>query len=106
MDSMQHLIHDCGQIPNSGIAIRCGSAFFENEDLSWCLFIERLATEEDLQENHYLEEIGEQIWTTAVEIKFCPYCGVELLTNKPGGLTEEFGYFVHIDSSGWLSRYC
>ena len=104
MDSLQSLIHDCDQMPSERVAIRLGSACFEGEDLSWCLFIERLAVEEDLLENHYLEEVGETIWTTVVEIKFCPYCAVELSDVQSHSAPDEFGRFFHIDSAGWQSR--
>lgn len=106
MDSVESLIHDCDQMPKSGVSIRSGAAYFEVEDLGWCLFVERLATEDDLQENHYLEEVGDTMWTTAVEIRHCPYCGVELLDARTRDLPDDFGRFVHIDSSGWLSRRC
>jgi hypothetical protein len=84
MDSSERLIHSCDQIPSEGVSIRVGTACFDGENLGWCLFIERLAAEEDLLENHYLEEVGESIWTTVVEIKFCPYCAVELVDVDPG----------------------
>ncbi|EAZ97153.1 hypothetical protein [Marinobacter sp. ELB17] len=104
MDSLENLIHDCDQMPKNGVAVRSGSGFFEDDDLGWCLFVERLATEDDLQENHYLEEVGEMIWMTAVEIKFCPYCGEKLVAAQSESPTDDFGYFVHIDSSSWLRK--
>ena len=77
MDSLQNLVHDCDQIPRAGVSILSGAAYFEIENLGWCLFVERLATEDDLEKNHHLEEIGGTIRTTAIEIRYCPYCGVE-----------------------------
>lgn len=70
------------------------------------LFVERLATANDLQENHYLEEVGDTLWATAVEIRCCPYCGVELTDARSAMSSDDFGYFIHLDSSGWLSRRC
>jgi hypothetical protein len=106
MDSLSNLIHHCDQMPNAGVSICSGATRFEVEDLGWCLSVERLATENDLQENQYLEGVGETIWTTAVEIRCCPYCGVELDNARSVKSSDDFGYFVHIDSSGWLSRRC
>jgi len=91
-------------MPRTGVSILCGAAYFEIENLGWCLFVEKLASEGDLEENHHLEEIGKTIWTTAIEIKYCPYCGVELHDARSRSSPDEFGYFVHIDSSAWLSR--
>ncbi len=106
MDSLSDLMHHCHQMPNPGVSICWGAARFDVEDLGWCLFVERLATETDLQDNQYLEEVGETLWTTAVEIKCCPYCGVELDNARSVKSSDDFGYFIHIDSSGWLSRRC
>lgn len=104
MDNLQSLIHDCDDMPKDGVSVRVGGAYLGSEESRWCLFLERLATEEDLEENHYLEEVGETIWTTAVEIKFCPYCGRELFSAQSGSPAKDFGRFVHIDSSGWMSQ--
>jgi len=105
MDNPSSVIHHCVQMPKAGVSIRSGAAYFEADDLGWCLFVERLATEDDLQKNQYLEEVGETIWTTAVEIRCCPYCGVELVHTRSENPPDDFGYFVHIDSSRWLSRH-
>lgn len=106
MDNLSGLVHHCDQMPRTGVSIYWGADRFEVEELGWCLFVERLATETDLQENQYLEEVGETLWTTAVEIKCCPYCGIELDSTRSVKHSDDFGYFIHIDSSGWLSRRC
>ena len=104
MGNLQSHIHDCSQMPVQGVAIRFGIDWFAGEGYSWCLFAERLATEEDLKENNYLEEVGETIWTTVVEIKFCPYCGKDLFGPDSPSFPDDYGRFFHMDSSGWLSR--
>ncbi|SEO41326.1 hypothetical protein SAMN04490369_108612 [Vreelandella aquamarina] len=106
MDSLSNLIHCCDEMPSDGVSICWGPARFGSEDLGWCLVIERVATEDDLQVNQYLEEVGDTLWTTAVEIKCCPYCGVGLTDARSVMSSEDFGYFIHIDSSGWLGRRC
>lgn len=106
MDSLSNLIHCCDEMPSDGVSICWGPARFGSEDLGWFLVIERVATEDDLQENQYLEEVGDTLWTTAVEIKCCPYCGVGLTDARSVMTSEDFGYFIHIDSSGWLGRRC
>jgi hypothetical protein len=78
MDSLSNLIHHCDEMPRAGVSICRGADFFDSDDLGWCLLVERLATEDDLHANPHLEEVGDTLWTTAVEIKCCPYCGIEL----------------------------
>tara|TARA_R110002111_G_scaffold256058_2_gene322777 strand:+ start:248 stop:568 length:321 start_codon:yes stop_codon:yes gene_type:complete len=104
MDSLANAIHECVQMPKAGVSVRSGAAYFEADNLGWCLFIERVATEDDLQKNQYLEEVGDSIWTTAVEIRCCPYCGEELTHTRSKNPPDDFGYFVHMDFSRWLSR--
>tara|TARA_R110002167_G_scaffold192345_2_gene394836 strand:- start:14905 stop:15162 length:258 start_codon:yes stop_codon:yes gene_type:complete len=53
-------------------------AWIEKGDQGWVLNINKVATEQDLEDNHYLEEVGQTIYQIAVGIKFCPYCGSKL----------------------------
>lgn len=106
MDSLSNLIHHCDEMPSDGVSICWGPARFGTEASGWCLLIERVAKEGDLQENQYLEDVGDTLWVTAVEIKCCPYCGAGLTDARSVMSSEDFGYFIHIDSSGWLSRRC
>ena len=100
------LIHHCEQMPAAGVSIYWGAAWFGVDDLvGWYLLIERIATEDDLEENHHLEQVGETIWSTAVEIKCCPYCGVELDKARSVSSSNDFGYFTHINSSGWSDQH-
>ena len=78
MNSLSHLIHHCVQMPRAGVSICWAAARFDSEDPGWCLFVERVATANDLQENHYLEEVGDTLWTTAVEIRSYRNLGVYL----------------------------
>ena len=96
-------IHQCQRLPKSGIQIIYSDQYLSKSEFSWQLKISREATEEDLEENHYLEEVGETIWTTIVEIECCPYCG-ESLYLESGGVANGQVEFLHIDSSGWSSK--
>jgi hypothetical protein len=64
----------------------------------WYLSLIREATEDDLEENHYLEEVGEAIWTVTAEILFCPYCGKNLYNGQPNVSTGDFALY---DSSAY-----
>ena len=66
---------------------------------TWQLVVTREATQSDLEANHYLEEEGEIIWSMAVEINHCPYCGGRL-RDEPLGTIE----FALSDSSGWKTK--
>ncbi len=92
-------VHECVQLPDKGVYI----AFSDDGEAAWKLYIQREATESDLEENHYLETEGDVIWTTMLEITHCPYCGIQLpgLENID---KEVYGKFQHIDSSGWSSK--
>jgi len=66
---------------------------------NWVLVVSRSATEEDLEENHYLEEVGEEIWSTVVEISHCPYCGKSL-----GAIRSREAEIAHFDFNNWNAR--
>jgi len=90
--------HICEHLPDSGVYIE-----FSGDEPAWKLYIQREATESDLEENHYLETEGEAIWVTMLEITHCPFCGIQL----PGleNIDEKsYGKFQHIDSTGWSSK--
>jgi NADH pyrophosphatase NudC (nudix superfamily) len=50
-------------------------AWIENRDDNHILNINQIATEDDLEENYHLEEVGQAIFQVAINIRFCPYCG-------------------------------
>ena len=57
-------------------------AWIKNSVRGCILNINRTATEQDLEDNHHLEEVGQTIYQVAVNIKFCPYCGCKLDTSE------------------------
>lgn len=80
----------------------------------WNLIAIREATEDDLEQNHHLEEVGESIWTFSAQIRFCPYCGMQL--NMPVSAAsadsdvqaevepDGFGTFSLFDQEAWYGR--
>ncbi len=72
-------------------------AWITNAGNEWHLNINRVATEQDLEENHYLEEVGQTIESVAINILYCPYCG-EKLSHSQG---ECIPSFRHNDYSKW-----
>ena len=89
----RYSVHECRKQP-SGIRIECSRDTF-HDAFTWQLTFCREATEEDLQNNHYLEQVGEEIWSLVAEISHCPYCGKELMNSL-----KNKGEFVLFDSSG------
>jgi len=87
-------IHEC-QYQGSGIRIESSRSYFHKR-FTWQLVITRQATEFDLENNHELEQVGEEIWSTVVEINNCPYCGEKLRRT----ILDSIKY-AHFDSSGW-----
>jgi len=90
-------LHQCTALPENGIDVLYSRNGIDSYDIAWNLIIRRESTEEDLEENHYLEEVGETMWETILEISHCPYCGETL--SKVGEGSE--GKFLHRDYSGW-----
>ncbi len=87
-------IHEC-EYQVEGVRVERSRDYFQ-EKYTWCLVISRMATEADLESNHYLEAIGDQIWTTVIEINTCPFCSTSLRVEKSVDVE-----FLHWDSSGW-----
>lgn len=69
----------------------------------WVLSIFREAKEEDLEENHFLEMLGETIWETKVKVLFCPYCGTRLAGPGEADFSGD-RWIKHFDFSGWNTR--
>ena len=78
----QGLIHEC----SSCLQAEC---WFEVEDSHVFMNLNRVATEEDLENDHLLEYEGQTIETVRLEIAFCPYCG-EKLSSDIGIVTPSF----------------
>ncbi|MBN1997415.1 hypothetical protein JW935_07680 [candidate division KSB1 bacterium] len=91
--------HECSFLPPGGVYIVPSG----RDNKGWMLIIQREATEKDLEENSHLEDIGDVIWRTELEITHCPYCG-KVLFECPAPEPKKYGKFRHIDSSGWSSK--
>ena len=91
--------HKCSEIPEPGVRVVRSSAEEILSRWTWCLVVEREATEADLSENAYLEEVGDSMWSTYVGISHCPYCGDKLGSDSAHerGSSE----FVHLGGRGW-----
>jgi len=95
-DGMRERTHQCTSQPGS-VRIEKDGGYFKKVE-NWVLVVSRSAAEEDLEENHYLEEVGEEMWSTVVEISHCPYCGRFL-----GKIQGQEVEIAHFDHSGWNS---
>lgn len=82
--------HQCKQMALAEAWISCSSN-------GWYLNINQVATEEDLEQNHYLEEVGQTIEHVMFQIRYCPYCGALLDEGRDNFLPS----FTHNDSSRW-----
>jgi len=83
-------IHECA-------AMKVGEAWISNESGKYELNINRVATDNDLEENHHLEAVGETIETVVVNVIFCPYCG-ERMQKSEDQFVPSFRYH---DFSKW-----
>ncbi len=64
-------IHQCKQMKSV-------SANIETSDDISRLYFNRIATQDDLEENHYLEQVGDIIEYIVLDVLYCPYCGEQL----------------------------
>jgi hypothetical protein len=87
--------HICNSLPKSGVYLH-----FDDEVPAWTLNIQKEATESDLEENHHLENVGDIIWLTSLNVLCCPYCGEQLPGLESADKTS-YGYFQHNDFSRW-----
>ena len=100
---MKDLEHRCRALPENGLGVYRAEHFLKGENWEWCLVVQRLATELDLEENHYLENIGDTIWETAVGISYCPFCG-DLLPDTKRSMSSPDAEYQHADYSGWTAK--
>ena len=91
--------HHCANQPRN-VLIERDASYFGNEGC-WVLILSRTATEDDLEENQHLEQVGDDIWRTLVEISHCPYCG-GFLGNRVGKEAQ----MAHVDYSSWHAKQC
>ena len=85
--------HICEYQPSDVIVEYSRDTFHEN--FTWQVTYCREASEEDLENNHYLETVGEALWSLVAEINNCPYCGLSLREQK-----SDNGEYVLFDSTG------
>ena len=97
-------LHECESLPE-GVRIVLSMDHDKRKTMVWRMFIRREAEIEDLENNHYLEEVGETIWETSIEIVFCPFCGEQLFDLKSSPF-KNFGQFEHYDFSSWHAKIC
>lgn len=69
--------HDCEALPSQDFFISFDSELLGSEN-SWRLSVARSATEADLEESQYLEQVGDPMWRVSVGILHCPFCGIAL----------------------------
>ena len=96
-------LHECDHLPENGIQILYSMDYADRKAKTWRLFIRREATLDDLMKNHILEEEGQTIWETSLEIIHCPFCG-KALFDKQSNQFKDYGQFVHYDCSKWHSE--
>ncbi|MBL4680162.1 MAG: hypothetical protein JKY88_05495 [Pseudomonadales bacterium] len=74
-----------------------GEAWIVKEDDEWHLNINHVATEQNLEENGYLEEESQTIDSVVLNVLYCPYCGERLSEGKD----ETIPSFTFHDFSKW-----
>lgn len=94
--------HRCSQMPSSGVHISTDCEGFESCD-AWGLRLVREATEENLEKDHHLENVGDHIWSVVAEIVYCPYCGQKLRYPDCAGLPE--GFYLYVSSTVKNGRF-
>ena len=77
-DSGYGLMHRCSAMPQQGVEIRRDGELSDAGPPDWVLSVYREAGESDLEENHYLEEVGQILWNTFLVIRHGPFCGEQL----------------------------
>lgn len=60
--------------------IVAADAFFESEDGELYLTLSKVATAQDLEDDHHLSYEGELIEQVSIPVTFCPYCGERLVS--------------------------
>lgn len=75
LNEVPALIHDC-------LSCSLAEVWFDEDSSDVYLNLSRVATEEDLEDDHYLEHEGQTIETVVIQVAFCPYCGEKLTSNK------------------------
>jgi len=81
---MTNEIHECRNMQEA-------EAWIEKQDDCWELYINHAATKADLEESHYLEEVGQTMEMVAISVSHCPYCGTKL-DHRKTTVTPDFRY--------------
>lgn len=68
--------HNCQRPLNEGIEI-IYTDFNEEDQKNWWFHIYREATQKDVNDME-ADEVGEILFSSAIVISFCPFCGEEL----------------------------
>ena len=69
------MIHSC-------TSCSLAEVWFEEDGSDIYLNLNRVATDEDLERDHYLEYEEQIIEIVRIQVAFCPYCGQELVSGK------------------------
>ena len=72
---VRSLIHNC-------FSCSLAEIWLEVDGPDVYLNLNRVATEDDLENDHCLEYVGQTIETVKIQIAFCPYCGKKLASGK------------------------
>ncbi len=100
MTEKLYQLHECDSLPKNSVQVVFNNGGSDGFYRAWNLIVRKESTWEDLEENHHLEEVGQIIWQTKIEIRHCPYCGCELVTEERA--SKKFkGEFEHHDFSKW-----
>jgi hypothetical protein len=96
-------LHECRNLPKEGVQVLYSMDNVIRHKKTWRLVVRREATSQDLMENTILEEEGQTLWETYLEITHCPFCGEKLYDIQDTDY-EDYGKFVHFDYSEWKSK--
>ena len=78
MSAEYYSLHECEYTNNETRQIVFSKNIRNGFQNAWNLFIRRVANEQDLEENHYVESEDDIIWEATIEILHCPFCGIKL----------------------------
>ena len=95
--------HECEGIPSPDFFIGFDSELLGSEK-SWRLSVERSATETDLEENQYLEQVGDTMWRVSVGISHCPFCGIALDTLSGEAQSAVGEKYLYDHKSWYMSK--